>query len=136
MRFRVYPYKQGSVSAKTLANSLGGKVLKLVDSKYKPKEGDVIINWGSGKLANFGPARVLNQDTSLASCKLQSFKGFKQHGVNHPDFWENKQDIPDDAFPVCCRTVLRGHSANGLVIANKREDLVDAKLYTVCEKER
>jgi len=33
-------------------------------------------------------------------------------------------------FPVVCRTKLRGHSGDGIVIANNADELVDAPLYT------
>jgi glutathione synthase/RimK-type ligase-like ATP-grasp enzyme len=46
-----------------------------------------------------------------------------------PPFWTNKEDIPDEDFPIVCRTVLAGHSGEGIVIANTRDELVDCSLY-------
>ena len=46
-----------------------------------------------------------------------------------PDFWTNQEDIPDNAFPVVCRTVLAGHSGDGIVIARTRGELAAASLY-------
>ena len=43
-RIRILPYRQGSKSAKALAEALGGKVLKLENSSFIPREGDLIIN--------------------------------------------------------------------------------------------
>lgn len=136
MKFRVYPYKQGSAGAKALANALEGKVLKLEGSKWKPKAGDVVINWGSGRVPAFGPAAVLNRNTNDASCKLASFKRFKENDVRVPDFTEVREDAAGLGFPIVCRTVLRGHSGNGIVIANTAEELVDAKLYTKYVKKK
>lgn len=136
MRFKVYPYKQGSRSAKMLAAALEGKVLKRVNSKYVPRAGDVVINWGSSELPDFGAATVHNKQVDVAQCKLASFLAFKEKGVKIPPFWTDKGDIPDSAFPVMCRTKLRGHSGDGIVIANTREGLVDAPLYTQYMKKK
>lgn len=136
MRFKVYPYKQGSRSAKMLAAALGGKVLKRINSKFKPKAGDVVINWGSSEVPDFAPATVLNPKVDVAQCKLASFLAFKEKGIKVPPFWTNKDDIPDNAFPVMCRTKLRGHSGDGIVIAHNRQGLVDAPLYTQYMKKK
>src|SRR3546814_3140988 len=39
-----------------------------------------------------------------------------------PKFWTKKEDIPDEAFPIVCRTVLSGHSGVGIVIADRSEE--------------
>lgn len=130
-RVRIYSYKPGSRSAKTLSLNLGGKVLKHgPDSLYKPRAGDLVINWGSSDFPAFAPASTLNAEVSDCSNKLVSFQRLSEGGVNVPDFWTDKEDIPDDAFPVVCRTKLRGHSGDGIVIAETRDDLVNAPLYT------
>lgn len=129
-RLSVYPYKQGSRSAKTLSEALGGRVLKLQGSKYRPRDGDVVINWGSAEVPAFAPARVLNEDVTVAQCKLATLKALSAEGVRVPPFWENADDIPDGAYPVFARTVLRGHSGRGIVCIFGRQDHVAAPLYT------
>ena len=135
MRYRVLPYRQGSRSAKALANKLGGKVLKLEGSTYVPRAGDMIINWGNTdcQCSTIGPATVVNHGGLIrnASNKLLFFQMMKETGCEDiiPEFWTSQSDIPDTAFPVVCRTVLAGHSGDGIVIANSRDDLVPASLY-------
>lgn len=141
MSFKVFPYKQGSASAKTLANALEGKVLKVVGSKFKPKARDVVINWGSGRIPDFGPALVLNKDVSVAQCKLKTFRALENAeedgDVRTPTWWESKADFLDDPeYPVVCRTKLNGHSGEGIVIANNEDELVDAPLYTEYVKKK
>src|SRR3546814_3666736 len=46
------------------------------------------------------------------------------------------EDIPDEAFPIVCRTVLSGHSGVGIVIADNRDDLVPANLYVKYVKKK
>lgn len=135
-KFRIYPYKQGSRSAKALAEALGGKVLKHDNSKYHPRAGDVVVNWGAGVLPRMAPATVLNPTTSAAACKLSSFQKFSEAGVNIPRFWTEKALIPADAYPVMCRTVLRGHSGAGIVVANTPEEIVPCQLYTEYVKKK
>lgn len=142
-RFRVLPYRQGSASAKALAEALGGKVLKLVGSKFKPKPGDIIINWGNTKLQTgvglVQPVHVryngdpfwLNQATN----KLKFFDLVKDAGIT-PRFWTKKEDIPNDAYPIVCRTVLAGHSGDGIVIAESSAELVAAPLYVEYKKKK
>ena len=131
-RFRVYPYKQGSRSARALADALGGRVLKLEGSRFLPRRDDVIINWGASQTPNYLPFVPLNPGTTtaVASNKLNAFQALQAAGVSIPDFWTNPDDIPADRFPIVCRTVLNGHSGVGIVIADNPAALVRAPLYT------
>lgn len=136
-QIKVYPYKQGSASAKKLAEVVGGKVLKVEGSKYVPRVGDVVVNWGAGRVPDFGGATVLNPNVTTAGCKLASFLALEEAGVRVPPFAYSEVNVgfakkaaADFQFPVVCRTKLRGHSGDGIVIANNADELVDAPLYT------
>jgi glutathione synthase/RimK-type ligase-like ATP-grasp enzyme len=130
-KIRIYPHKAGSRGAKALAEALGGKVLRKQNSRYVRAPEDLIINWGASD-SPFNGARVANQPNSIeaASNKLTCFRAMSEGGVRVPQFWTNRRDIPDDAFPVMCRTVLQGSEGRGIVVANNRNELVDAPLYT------
>jgi hypothetical protein len=65
-------------------------------------------------------ARVVN--------KLTFFEEFSDTG-HLPEYWTNSEDIPDEAFPVVCRTLLTGSSGDGIVLSACRDDLVPAPLY-------
>lgn len=135
-KYRIYPYKQGSASAKKLAEALEGKVLKHVGSKYKPRLGDVVVNWGSGAPPAFAPATTLNPDVGVAQCKLATFGRLQGAGVRVPQWDVDKGEASHFGFPVVCRTKLRGHSGDGIVIANNADELVDAPLYTKYVKKK
>lgn len=142
-KIRILPYRQGSKSARALAEALSGKVLKLAGSKYRAKPTDTIINWG-----NTNEAYIFEGDNvgfynkpdyiKTASNKLNFFNKMKEQELSHiiPEFWTNGEEIPDEAFPIVCRTVLAGHSGDGIVIANSRDDLVVAPLYTKYVKKK
>ena len=139
MSFKVFPYKQGSASAKALANVLGGKVLKINGSKYRPRRGDVVVNWGAGTVPAFAPATTLNPNVNVASCKLASFKAFAAAGVRTPQFTDSKavaQNWLGADGLVVARQKLRGHSADGLVIIKDAAGMVNAPLYTKYVKKK
>lgn len=126
MRYRVLPYMAGSRSAKALATAMGGKVLRLVGSTFKPRPEDTVINWGNSNYSS----RIRD-----VSDKLAFFQKFSNTGLL-PAFWQTKEDIPDEAFPIVCRTILSGHSGAGIHIAYCRSELVDARLFVKYEKKR
>lgn len=140
-RFRIIPYRAGSRSARALAGALDGLQLRLNGSRFQPRRDDVIINWGNtnppplprGAL-NQRAYRYLNEpdDIVRASNKLRFFQLLTEEGCRDiiPEWWTDRAAIPDTAFPVVCRTVLAGHSGQGIVIANNRAELVAAPLYT------
>jgi hypothetical protein len=139
MRYRVLPYKQDSKSAKALAEALGGKVLKLEGSTFKPREEDTVINWGNSNgfvdeegddWSCFVGFKYYNDGAAIADAanKLFFFRDMKDTGLC-PPFWTDKQEITDEDYPIVCRTVLSGHSGAGIHIANCSSELVDAPLY-------
>jgi glutathione synthase/RimK-type ligase-like ATP-grasp enzyme len=142
MRYRVLPYKKGSKSAKALAEALGGKVLRLEGSTFKCGYEDVVINWGSSDCSEMvdnmtkhleypDNTKMFNWMPHLmqrATNKLSFFELMKDTGLT-PEFWTSEDEIPDEEYPIVCRTTLSGHSGDGIVIADNREELASAKLF-------
>lgn len=135
MAFKVYPYNQGSRSAKALANALGGRVLKRVGSKYKEqREGDLVINWGASDCP-FRGRGVANQPDAIepASNKLKFFELMMDMGISTPAYATSIDAAAmmiRNGHVVMCRTKLQGHSGEGIVVAETEDELVDAPLYT------
>ena len=129
---KVLPYRAGSRGARELAQALGARCLRLQGSRWRPRRGSVVINWGNADPPNLSPARVLNgRGIRDASNKLRFFEMLSRNDQSEiaPAYWTDPADIPDDSFPIVCRTVLAGHSGEGIHIANSRDDLVRAPLY-------
>lgn len=126
------PYKKGSVSAKYLAQSL--MILSIrrgVISRFKPSPDNLIINWGCS-VGNWPPhvtGACINSPVAVgrATDKLLSLMHMDRLEVSIPTFTEYVEEV--DKFPVLCRTILSGHSGQGIVMANSEEELVDAPLY-------
>jgi glutathione synthase/RimK-type ligase-like ATP-grasp enzyme len=97
----------------------------------------LVINWGASDCPFKGRA-VANQPDAIepASNKLKCFNLMKDAGVSIPQYWTNKNEIPADAFPIMCRTKLQAHSGEGIVVAERPDQLVKAPLYTQYMKKK
>jgi len=133
MRYRIFPYKAGSQSAKALAGAVGGLTLKRENTRYVPHARDMIINWGATEIPpELIVAGVLNDPDQVAvvTNKLTFFQKMKAEAPELiPVFWTERNQIPSNAYPVVCRKILNGHSGAGIVIANNASELVPAPLY-------
>lgn len=133
MKLYVYPYTSGSESAKLLAERLGALRIKLQNSTYvhDPKR-DLVVNWGNSRAPAFD--NMLNKPAMIERTvdKLKFFRLMMQAGQAGylPPYWTNYADIPDEAFPILCRTTTTGCDGAGIVIANNRGEVQSSPLYT------
>ncbi len=151
MRFRLklFPYKRGSVGAKSLAQSLG--VLR-VGHTYDAKRRDIIINWGNSR-----PSSIIQVDhdlnkheaIALACNKLKTFQTLSAAGFEYLPQWCTDRYHADQMLynatnggetlgneSIYCRTSLTSHSGGGIIIARYQHELVDAPLYTLGTKHK
>lgn len=149
-RVLLFPWKMGSGSAKALCSAIGIRRV-YPDRNYRPKNGDVVINWGSSTKPEWWQRFVDRENTTIinhpdavkrATNKITAFKVMSEAGVRVPEFTENMQEAFDwvnGDGPICCRTVINGHGANGLKIItdiDNIDQLPVAKLYTRYIKKR
>lgn len=148
----LYPYNAGSESAKELAKALDVKRIKKEGSAFKGAAHKLVINWGNSMVTpEVAKCQVLNDPKAVEICtnKLKFFEFVHQKNMlimDNDDSPLNVVNIPwystskDDAIhlldvggrnnsKVVCRTVLNGHSGDGIVIASRPDELVDAPLY-------
>jgi glutathione synthase/RimK-type ligase-like ATP-grasp enzyme len=133
----ILPYNQASKSAEALAAELGVKRIKKENSRFKGKADKVVINWGNRAVsAEVAKCQVLNKPEAITTCsdKLKFFAALKEKGTSRfVPFTTDKEEAAKwiaDGREVMCRTILNGHSGQGLVIATTVAELVDAPLYT------
>lgn len=129
---RLVPYKAYSQSAKNLAEALGIKRQKTL---HLLKPGMKAIHWGltppvpDGVISFNSPASVLEVSNKLTFFK----KELGDASTYRPKAWFEISDIPesvfDDGGSVFCRTVLSGHSGDGIVDATSPDGLVKSSLY-------
>lgn len=123
-----------SNGAKALAQQPGFKRC-LTGKGLKPD--DVLVNWGSTKDIKLAKqcGRVMNyvMPVSMAANKLECFQALLKGEVKTVEWTLDKakaQEWLDKEYTVVARTILTGHSGNGIIIVEKGEELPDAPLYT------
>lgn len=133
---KLYPYNQGSKSAKALAEALGIKRIKHEGKPLMVRPGQTIINWGSSafnrRVEGFGWT-LLNSPECVAKAvnKLQSFNALKGH-ASIPEYTESAVEAVKwlaEGFTVVERHKLTGHSGEGVRIVEPGGELQAAPLY-------
>lgn len=130
---KLYAYKNGSASAKSLCEALN---IKRIKHEGKKIHIPFLINWGASAIKRAITADVIlnePQYVSIASNKLKTFNILSEAGVSIPLFTQDIEEAKKwirEGKSVVCRTKLNGHSGEGIVIAEDEEDLVNAPLYT------
>lgn len=151
----IYPYKNGSQGAKELAAALGVKQIKREGSKFKGSEDKLVINWGSSTMSEeASKCKVLNnpEAVALASNKLSFFNRIAEWNDNaafagdlisiphHVTDHRSALEYYDDGFSLVCRTILNGHSGQGIVLidpaVNNRHEIPDCQLYVVYQPKK
>ncbi len=145
MAIKMHAYKNGSESAKALRDALGIKMLLQKGGKWHGKQGDKVINWGSSTAhPNLGAASYVNTPEAVrrAANKLitqQRFDATPAMAAYTLPFTTERitaNEWIERGNTVVCRQKLTGNSGEGIVIAEKAEDLVDAPLYTLYKKKK
>jgi hypothetical protein len=145
-RIIIYPYNMGSASARALQDGLNRptRIAKRVrpDGDYVPRLGDVVVNWGSGRIPDWAGARfMLNHPTNVASAgnKLTTLQQLMANHISTVE-WTTDMNVAarwiNEGFAAICRTLLRSHSGGGIIIARTHGDLVEAPLYTKYKKKK
>ena len=147
-RFAIYPNAMSSMSSRDLAIKLreqGFDALRVYpDRNYRPRQGDIIINWGNSHIPNWGWsidfawATFVNHPkyVELSINKIKSFERMQEQGVSVPlsttIMNEAKEWARDGVISpiVVCRTLVSAHAGRGIVIATNPDEVVEAPLYT------
>jgi len=138
----IYPYMNGSKSARALADGLGIKILKREGVRRKV---DVLINWGSSNPdRELEFKQVLNKWMSVyyASNKLRTFEAFKEQNVPTVEWTTDRHEAIEwvkQGHSVVIRNKLIGHSGEGIDIvepADGENAITVAPLYTKYTKKK
>jgi len=123
--FRIYPYKTGSKSVKKLKEKLDALVIRLEGSKYKPREGHMIINWGNSHrpawMTDDVHKRVINtpETVAIASDKLATLEVLANAGIATVKWTTSKVHAIGwvmNGHKVFVRHKLCGHSGDGIEV--------------------
>ena len=139
-RIYVYPWDQLSEGATAIAKQMDTAKIRRKGSKYTAQNGDVLVNWGASDFPAWlrdydpnGKAVALNRNIEEALNKVHFFRRTK--GSPYVPSSCEAHDLVHLAlrFPVLCRTKVKGMDGDGIVIAENRDQLVDAALYVQLE---
>lgn len=125
---------QGGIN---LIRALGGKRIKPEGNRFKPRPWKIPINWGSTAFDFVG--NCLNHPEHVQTCidKLLFFETVSatchQYIPRHTENKETAEKWVQRGDTVVCRTIVNGHSGQGIVIAapKGKHPVVDAPLYTL-----
>lgn len=140
-RIFIYPYNQHSASAK----ALGFRRIKRENSRYRPRDTDVIINWGSTSVPDsFQHAgEVFNEPALVAQARNKAlcFEALSaESAVSIVPFTTDRQEAKrwlEAGERVFARTTLTGHSGAGIIDLYERDvEPPEAPLYTKYIKKR
>jgi glutathione synthase/RimK-type ligase-like ATP-grasp enzyme len=143
----LYPYRPGSLSATGLAQLLGVKRISHTNSRFVGTARKTVINWGASSLPEsvMSCGTILNSPTAVARVvdKKSFFRVIDEAPEdlrpNTPPWTENKQEAEawfdqKEGTLVVGRETLTGHSGQGIVIFENKEELKNFKtlpLYTL-----
>lgn len=138
MAINIYKGDRPSAGATALRDALRGAgqrslILRAEGSTFRGKQGDKIINWGTRvpreRLEGLiGAGELLNHPTlvGVASNKKECLTRLNNGGVNIVPFFENLQNalsyIEGGHGRIYARTVLNGHSGEGIVLILHPDD--------------
>jgi glutathione synthase/RimK-type ligase-like ATP-grasp enzyme len=139
---KIYPYMNGSKSAKALAEGLGIKVLL---REGKPVKNHLVINWGCsvGNVAREVGQKFLNHPGAVgnAANKLVTFELFRDAEVPTVEWTTDPAQAEvwlHEPSNVVVRHKLTGHSGEGIQILewDKGHEVPAAPLYTKYTKKK
>lgn len=103
----------------------------------------VVVNWGNSRApaVRLAGARIINpfEVVAAASNKLTAFDKMREAGVTTPNFVKTKEEaaaLVNQGHVLVCRTKLNAHSGEGIVLAAREQELVDAPLYVQYMKKK
>lgn len=136
MSIKLYSYNPNSQGAIALANALGIRRIKHNGSRYIPRRGDCVINWGATSPPNNLIPFMFNSPNrvSVVVNKLHAYNMLANFTPDHTTDIELARQWCREGTAVVCRTVLNGQGGAGIVIANTEQALVQAPLYVKYKK--
>jgi len=131
-KYYVYSFRYDCDNAIMLRNRLKGQRIKLVDSSYQEKPGDVVINWGNSKCPYVN--KVVNHPIGVgfAVNKSITFDLLRNAGIKTPEITRSPKVVArwlTDGHRVLGRTILTGNNGAGIVWCEKDKPIPEAKLY-------
>lgn len=133
MRVRIQPYRAGSRSARALSEATGIRRVRLVRTRFRPRPGDRILNWGSNNV--MFNCDYINHPYRVADAtdKVVAYSIMEAAGVcvpPHTTSREQAEEWAEEGAVVLARTLTRANGGRGIVQCEDPDDVPNAPLYT------
>lgn len=154
MKLRLYTGSRASDGARMLATALtalghNAKALRPNGSTWRPRNGDVVINWGSTAIKDFDPAILVNSFGGVATAvnKIRTFEAIEryrpqsqivQEEQRFPRYETSVVQLSSLGWPaggIIVRTTLTGHSGEGTYYCATRRHYNDLVTGTIREQD-
>ena len=146
----IYSYNTHSESVKNLKEAMGLRKIRNTNSRFVGSRDKKVINYGSSNLPDeVMKCNVINRPNWVRSCsnKLYFFQHMSEsyQGINPrlPEWTSNLEIVRQwivGGHKVMARTVLQGHSGEGIVVLEMNkpmpEGLEDCRLFTKYVKKK
>lgn len=145
MRVRVLPYKIGSQSAKLIAQGLGVLRCNPLNTRFRPRLDDIIINWGCSchprpwwnSIQTYWHKTINNHEkVAIAADKYAALERMQEDNVSVIPFTQDKEQaiqwIEEGSY-IYERHTLFGHGGSGIRVVHSVDDLTagtSVQLYT------
>lgn len=135
-RIFILPYARESNGARRLRDALDGKLIKLTESKYRYRNGDIVINWGRTRERSVAipDEAYLNHPDAVrrVNDKLKFFQVVSEgeDTPRVPDWTTDFEEALSWEGEVVGRQTLNGHSGEGIVFKEDLAAFPDCLLYT------
>lgn len=128
-----YGVSEGSQALKDYLQSQGIKV------KFYRGEtlthNHLILNWGKPSTTISGTPKYHIKNDIPTVNKIRTFEYLNSHNINTVEWTTNKEEAKawfdeNSEAVVYCRTVIDGQEGSGIVVAQSKDEVVDAPLYS------
>lgn len=125
----MYTGTRFSNSAKLVSRLLGIKRIRHRNSRYRPRVGDKVINWGASEMRpGMSVVRWFNRPPLRGINKLTCFNILRGANVSIPEYTTRRDMVSSDATWLARHTVT-GSGGRGITIIEPGNRIVDAPLY-------
>lgn len=137
-RFVIYSYIKKSKTLVSIQECLDNTIIVRHNEKFKPKDNDVIIFWGTSRHPSWYMNSIDNpkillinnpSSISIARNKYKTFKILSNNNVLTPCFTADKSIASSFKRPFIVREILNGHSGTGIHIIKEGDEILNGKLY-------
>lgn len=131
----LWSWNPRSVGARELADALDIPRIRHINSRFRPSEDTLIINWGSTFpwMDRYWGLNYFNHpdEVTIVGNKLRFFNRVNEHCRTVP--WTVSQDVArewNQKSSVVVRNLLTSHSGRGIIVVPRNGEIPVAPLYT------